>query len=59
MGKGSLIVVLGMSVLIAFIVLKLNANSMENLSSTVNMYQQTQSLLIANSGIEIYLEKLK
>lgn len=59
MGKGSLIVVLGMSVLIAFIVLKLNANSMQNLSSTVNMYQQTQSRLIANSGIEIYLEKLK
>lgn len=59
MGKGSLIVVLGMSVIIAFIVLKLNSNSMQNLSSTVNMYQQTQSRLIANSGIEIYLEKLK
>lgn len=59
MGKSSLIIVLGMSVIIAFFILKLNANSKENLSTTMNMYEQTQARLIANSGVEIYLEKLK
>ena len=59
MSKGSLILVLGMSVIVSFIILKLNANSKENLSTTVNMYEQTHARLVANSGIEIYLEKLK
>jgi hypothetical protein len=59
MGKGILIVVLGMSVIIGFYILKLNANSKENLSTTVSMFKQTQARLIANSGVEIYLEKLK
>lgn len=59
MGKSILIIVLGMSVLVAFIILKLNANSKENLSTTVNMFEQTQARIIANSGVEIYLEKLK
>ena len=59
MGKGTLIIVLGMSVIIAFIILKLNANSNENVSTTVNMFEQTQARLIANSGVEIFLEKLK
>jgi hypothetical protein len=59
MGKSILIIVLGMSVLVAFIILKLNANSKENLSTTVNMFEQTQARIISNSGVEIYLEKLK
>ena len=59
MGKGLLIVALGMSVIISFFILKLNANSKENLSTTVNMFEQTQARLIANSGIEVFLEKLK
>ena len=59
MGKSILIVVLGMSVLVGFFILKLSANSKENLATTVNMFEQTQARLIANSGIEIYLEKLK
>ncbi len=59
MGKSSLIIVMGMSVIIAFFILKLNANSKENLSTTMNMFEQTQARLIANSGVEIYLEKLK
>ena len=59
MGKGLLIVVLGMSVIIGFYILKLNTNSKENLSTTVNMFKQTKARLIANSGVEIYLEKLK
>jgi hypothetical protein len=59
MGKGLLIVTLGMSVIISFYILKLNANSKENLSTTVSMFKQTNARLIANSGVEIYLEKLK
>ncbi len=59
MGKGLVIIVLGMSVIIGFYILKLNANSKENLSTTVNMFEQTQARLIANSGVEIFLEKLK
>lgn len=59
MGKSSLIIVLGMSVIIAFFILRLNATSKENVSTTMNMFEQTQARLIANSGIEIYLEKLK
>ncbi|MCL6494009.1 MAG: hypothetical protein K6T54_04430, partial [Ignavibacterium sp.] len=59
MGKSSLILVLGMTAIVAVILLKLNANSKEGLSTTVNMFEQTQARLIANSGVEIYLEKLK
>jgi hypothetical protein len=59
MGKGILIIALGMSVIISFFILKLNSNSKENLSTTVNMFEQTQARLIANSGVEIYLERLK
>jgi hypothetical protein len=59
MGKSILIIVLGMSVIIGFFILKLSANSKESLSTTVNMFEQTQARLIANSGVEIYLEKLK
>lgn len=59
MGKGLLIIALGMSVIISFFILKLNANSKENLSTTINMFEQTQARLIANSGVEIYLERLK
>lgn len=59
MGKGLLIVALGMSVIISFFILKLNANSKQNLSTTVNMFEQTQARLIANSGVEVFLEKLK
>ncbi|MGE5847456.1 MAG: hypothetical protein ACM34O_12075 [Ignavibacteria bacterium] len=58
MGKSSLIIVLGVSAIVAFFVLKLNGNSKENLSNTVDMFEKTQARLIANTGIEIYLEKL-
>lgn len=59
MGKGLLIIVLGMSVIASFMILKLNANSKQNLSTTIDMFEQTQARIIANSGVEIYLEKLK
>lgn len=59
MGKSALIITLGMSAIIAFFILKLNANSKENLATTVDMFEQTQARLISNSGVEVYLEKLK
>ncbi len=59
MGKSSLIIVLGMSVIIGFFTLRMNSNSNENVSGTMDMFNKTQSRLIANSGVEIYLEKLK
>jgi len=59
MGKSILLVTLGISVIISLFILKLNANSKEGLSVSVNMFEQNQARLIANSGVEIYLEKLK
>lgn len=58
MGKSSLIIVLGMAGIIAFFILKMNATSKQNVSATVNMFEQTQARLIANTGVEVYLEKL-
>lgn len=59
MGKSLLIIVLGMSIIVSFLILNLNANSKESLSTTVNMLENTQARLISNSGVEIFLEKLK
>lgn len=59
MGKGIIIVVLGISLITALLILKLNANSKEGLKTTVDYYELTQARLIGNSGIEIYLEKLR
>ena len=58
MGKSALIIVIGMGIIVTFFILKMNANSKENLSTTVDMYENTQARLIANTGVEIYLEKL-
>jgi hypothetical protein len=59
MGKSILIITLGVSFIISFIILKLNTNSTQGIETTVNKFDQTHARLIANSGIEIYLEKLK
>lgn len=59
MGKSILIITLGISVIISFFILRLNANSKEGLGVSVNMFEMTQARLIANSGVEVYLEKLK
>jgi hypothetical protein len=58
MGKSSLIIVLGMAGIISFFILRMNSNSNENSGTTINMFELTQTRLIANSGVEIYLEKL-
>jgi hypothetical protein len=59
MGKMALILTLGMSVIISFFVLRLNSNTREGLGTTINMYENTQARLIANSGVEIYLQKMR
>ena len=59
MGKSILLITLGISVIISLFILKLNANSKEGLSVSVNMFEQNQARLISNSGVEVYLEKLK
>lgn len=59
MGKSILIIVLGISLIIGFVILKLNTNATSGVETTMNKFDQTHARLIANSGIEIYLEKLK
>jgi hypothetical protein len=59
MGKGMLIIVLGVSVIISLLIMNLNANVHNGLDETLNFYNNTQARLIANSGIEIYLEKMR
>lgn len=58
MGKSILIITLGMSLIIGFIMLKLNTNATSGAESTMNKFDQTHARLIANSGAEIFLEQL-
>ena len=55
-GKTMIILALGFSIITSFLILKLNANSKEGLTTTVDHFKSIQSRLIANSGAEIYLE---
>ncbi|HCY75551.1 MAG TPA: hypothetical protein DHV28_06485 [Ignavibacteriales bacterium] len=59
MGKSALIMTLGLSLIIAFIILKLNTNATQGVETTVNKFDQTHARLIANSAVEIQLEKLR
>ncbi len=59
MGKQILIIALGMAIIISFLVIKLNANTSQSEDATVNFYEKQQSRVIANSGVEVYLEKLR
>lgn len=59
MGKTAIILTMGMSVIIAFFILRLNSNAKQGLGTTINMFQNTQARLTANSGVEIYLEKMR
>ena len=59
MGKAILILALGMSLLVTMLIFSLNKNSNTGLATAVNSYSNTKARLIANSGIEIYLEKLR
>lgn len=59
MGKGILIVVIGFSIITSFFMLSLNANSKKGLQTTIDHFEETQARLIANSAVEIYLEKMR
>jgi len=59
MGKGIVIVALGISVLITIMGLNLNNNANHGLTTTIDFYADTQARIIANSGVEIYLEKMR
>ena len=59
MGKSLIILVLGFSIITSYLILKLNANSKQGLSVTVDHYSDTQARLIANTGVEIYFEKMR
>ncbi|HKI78740.1 MAG TPA: hypothetical protein VKA26_09385 [Ignavibacteriaceae bacterium] len=48
-----------MSVIISLLIVNLNSNSSSGAQTTFNSYNSTRARLIANSGIEIYLEKLR
>jgi hypothetical protein len=59
MGKAILILALGMSLLVTMLIFSLNKNTNTGLATAVNSYSNTKARLIANSGIDIYLEKLR
>ncbi len=59
MGKGILILVIGVAGLISLLIVNLNANTNRSLDTTLDMFKTTQARLISNSGIEIYLEKMR
>jgi len=59
MGKAVIILAVGMSMIITMLIYSLNQNSNRGLQTAVESYSQTKARLLANSGIEIYLEKLR
>ncbi len=59
LGKGALILVIGAAAILTMLILNLNADSTTQVETTVDFYKQTQARLISNSGVEIYLEKLR
>ncbi len=59
MGKGILIMILGMGIILSILEISLNSNTSQGLSSTVKYYDNMEARLISNSGIEIYLEKMR
>ena len=59
MGRSILIIVLGASIIMSVLIMNINANTTNGLDATLSYYNTTQARLIANSGIEIYLEKLR
>ena len=59
MGKGIVIVALGVATIITALIMNLNENSTRGLQTSVDFFNVTQARLIADSGIDIYLEKLR
>jgi len=59
MGKGLLIIVLGVAGILSLLKIGLSANTSKEVDTSVDFFKKTHTRLIANSGIEIYLEKLR
>lgn len=59
MGKGILIIVLGFLFLTTYEIKNLMSNSNQGLKTSIEFFESAQSRLIANSAVEIYLEKLR
>ncbi len=59
MGKGILIAVLGLGIILSLMMLSLNKNANAGTQTTVDFFEATQARLISNSGVEIYLEKMR
>jgi len=59
MGKVILILSIGFSIITSILIINLNKNSDLGLDETINSFKKTHARLIANSSIEIYLEKLR
>ncbi len=59
MGKGILIIIAGISIIITLLIVSLNSNNSQGTKTTAAYFDAMQARLISNSGIEIYLEKLR
>ena len=59
MGKGLLIIVLGVTGILSLLKIGISANTSKEVDTSVDFFKKTHTRLIANSGIEIYLEKLR
>jgi len=59
MGRALLIIVIGVAALLSILRANLSSNSSQEVDTSVNFFKKTQARLIANTGIEIYLEKLR
>ncbi len=58
-GKGLLITILGLGIILALLEINIHANTSRSLSTTIDYYSEMEARLIANSGVEIYLEKMR
>lgn len=59
MGKSILLITFGVSLLLGFAILKLNTNTTQGVETAVNKFDKTHARLIANSAVEMQLEKLR
>lgn len=59
MGRGLLIIVIGVAALLTVLKANLTSNTSQEVDTSVGFFKQTQARLVANTGVEIYLEKLR
>lgn len=59
MGRALLIIVTGVAALLSILKMNLSANTSQEVNNSVAFFKDTQARLIANSGVEVGLEKLR